>query len=561
MISIRTVIPVILCLLNVQLRAQQSSVHLYGSIHSHSNYSDGNQEANPAYPDAASCFGYARDRALQVDFWGISDHNHSGGGMSLPDYTKGVREADSVNADGQFVSLYGMEWGIISTGGHVIVYGIDSLIGWESGNFSIYNAQADYNSLFGKIAARGDGAFAWLAHMDAGDFGDLLTSPYNAVWDSAICGIAIRSGPAFSTDTLYNDPPGGNYADRYRDLLRKGYHLAPGIDHDSHYITFGRSHQGRTVVVTDTLTREAVMRAFRRRSVYASDDFNARVAFAVSGLAMGSSGTGTTAAQISVQVNDPDGEGVSNIKIWKGVPGGSVNATTLATLYNQSAINFSDNIPVGSPVYYFAEITQPDGHRIWTAPVWYTRTNNPGYELLRFDASLIQNQAKLEWSAINETGVIRYGIERSADGIQFTTVDWVNSTGGNGVVNAYTWPDPILVTTATYYRLKIEDVNGLFSFSPIRKVDPYFTTLNVELVPTVVDGGELLVQIRHDREEPLLLEVFDAAGRLMLNKQITGIRGTTDTRFDTTHWAAGHYSVQVSNTDLSFSDKTVFIRR
>ncbi|MFM9009227.1 MAG: hypothetical protein ACKORE_11685, partial [Bacteroidota bacterium] len=463
---IRTLLLVMAWLLSVHVGAQQPPVHLYGSIHSHSLYSDGNQEANPSYPDAASCYGYARDRAMQVDFWGISDHNHSGGGMSLPDYAKGVREADSVNVDGQFVCLYGMEWGIISTGGHVVVYGIDSLIGWEFGNFSIYNAQADYNSLFGKIAARGDGAFGWLAHMDAGDFGDLLTSPYNAVWDSAICGIAIRSGPAFSTDTLYNDPPGGNYADRYRDLLRKGYHLAPGIDHDSHYITFGRSHQGRTVVVADTLTREAVMRAFRRRSVYASDDFNVRVNFSVSALPMGSSGTGTTAAQISVQVNDPDGEGVSNIKIWRGVPGGSANASTIATLYNQSAINFSDNIPVGSPVYYFAEITQTDGQRIWTAPVWYTRTNNPGYELLRFDASLVQNQAILDWSAINETGVVRYGIERSADALQFTLSDWVNSNGGIGIVNAYTWNDPVPVTAVSYYRLKIEDVNGQFSYSP-----------------------------------------------------------------------------------------------
>lgn len=548
------------CLLNPSASKAQST-YLFGSLHSHSAYSDGNAANDPAYTTAASCYGYVKDRTPQATFWGISDHNHSGGGMSRPDYRKGVTEADTCNAEGRFLALYGMEWGVISTGGHVLIYGIDSLIGWQNGNYDIYNAQSDYSGLFTKVAARGDQAFAYLAHMDGGDFGGILSRPYNATWDSAIVGMAIRSGPAFSTDTTYSDPPNSDYADRYQDLLAKGYHLAPGFDHDNHYINFGRAHQGRTVVLTDDTTSQALMQAFRSRRFYASDDWNARLKFTVGGYAMGSICAGSDEARIRVELNDPDNEGVSSIRIWYGIPGNGVLSTVLVQFNGTDTCSFNHALNWNSTYYYYAEITQTDGHRIWSAPVWYTRANNPGYELLRFEGNTIQDQARLEWSAINENGILRYGIERAQDGLLFTGADWVNSLGGNGIVNAYTWNDPVPLNDVRYYRLKIEDVNGLFSYSPVVKLDPLYSSLSIDLQPSLSEGGELAVQVSHNQEEPLLIEIFDATGRRVLSKEISGARGNTETRFDTSSLSAGHYTVQVSNSDLSLRANASFVRR
>ena len=72
----------------------------FGNIHSHCEYSDGNMANDPNYLTAKSCFEYVQTKALNVNFWGISDHNHSGGGMQRPDYHKGIAEADSTNLDG-----------------------------------------------------------------------------------------------------------------------------------------------------------------------------------------------------------------------------------------------------------------------------------------------------------------------------------------------------------------------------------------------------------------------------------------------------------------------------
>ncbi|MFM9008435.1 MAG: T9SS type A sorting domain-containing protein, partial [Bacteroidota bacterium] len=100
-----------------------------------------------------------------------------------------------------------------------------------------------------------------------------------------------------------------------------------------------------------------------------------------------------------------------------------------------------------------------------------------------------------------------------------------------------------------------------FSYSPVRKLDPFYSTLNLEVQPSLTAGGDVLIQIRHDREEPLLLEIFDAAGRQILRQDISGIRGNTETRFDTSRLSAGHYTVQVSNTDASSRNTVSFVRR
>src|SRR5690606_20307941 len=106
----------------------------FGNLHAHSAYSDGNKDQPSMRP--AEDYAYARN-ARCMDLLGISEHNHYSAhqnpGMLLENYQKGLHQADSfTQANPGFLALYGMEWGTISNGGHVLVYGVDSLIGWET---------------------------------------------------------------------------------------------------------------------------------------------------------------------------------------------------------------------------------------------------------------------------------------------------------------------------------------------------------------------------------------------------------------------------------------------
>ncbi len=552
----------LLLLLCSPLLLPAQTQYWYGSIHSHSEYSDGNQANDTNYHTVKSCFEYIRQHSLQVDFWGISDHNHGSAGMAKADYHKGILEADSVNQDHIFTSLYGMEWGVISSGGHVIIHGIDSLIGWENGNYDIYNGETDYNGLFTKIAQRGDDAFAYLAHMDETDYNNLLAAPYNVVWDSAIIGLALRNGPAFSSDTTYSSLPSFNYFDRYLDLLKKGYHIAPGIDHDNHYIVFGRTHPGRTVVITDSLKREHIMEAFKRRSFYASDDWNSRVEFSVNGYGMGSICSGSLPATIYVKPGDPDNESINHLKIWAGIPGSGTSATVIFTAQGAASdsVHLNVTLPAGSTYYYFAEITQADGDKIWTAPVWYTRNGNPpAFELLSFSAKNVENKAQLYWTTGNEINLDRIDIEKSSDALLFNLAGSKAPAGGPGIITDYTWTDPLAINATVFYRLNIVDNAGLSQTSTVQRVDPLIPSSGFIIYPNPVNATSAQISVSHTREEPCRLEIFSAEGKLMYQSVFLAAFGVITLPLPAENLGNGMYTLRITNSDYSFNKSNRFI--
>lgn len=349
--------------------------YFYGNIHSQSSYSDGNQDsATSLMTKPLQNFNYAK-LSLHTDFYGISDHNHLSAGMTNPAHFHfGVADANAANSDGSFVALYGQEWGVISGGGHVIVYGLDSLMGWDPADYDIYVAQNNYAGLWSKIAAR-PASFAYLAHPQPTDYTNLFTSTISATADAAIIGMAARSGPAFSTNNTYSNPSGSDYTPRYHEALSLGYHLGIGLDHDTHNSVFGRQSAGRLVVMAPALTRFNILDAFRKMRFYSSDDWNVKVDFSINTQPMGSIYAHTGTPTLSVNVSDPDAEATTSITVYYGVPGSGSLPTILTNAVGTSTLNFNHNIANGLSYYYFLEIHQADGDIIWTSPIWYTRNN------------------------------------------------------------------------------------------------------------------------------------------------------------------------------------------
>ncbi|MBN8836388.1 MAG: hypothetical protein J0I09_03965 [Sphingobacteriia bacterium] len=362
---------------SITTNASANYNYYFGNLHAHSHYSDGNKD-NATYTPADD-YAYAKS-SLNLDFLGISEHNHSGAGMSLSSYALGVAQANAATTS-NFLALYGQEWGVISNGGHVLVYGIDSLIGWEPNNYKVFVAKSDYTGtlattgtvgLFAYLRQQGN-AFASYAHPNSTDYNNIASQSYNAMVDSVVIGCAVESGLAFSTNTTYSDPPSSmGFLSYYTKMLAKGYHLGPFMDHDTHYTNFGRANQNRLVVLASSLTKADLFAALKARRFYATEDMDTRISFTLNNQVMGSIFSGSSLPSINISANDPTSPGaVPLIKLMKGVPGSGIAATQVASFSGNNFSYIDNNLVNGSSAYYYADITI-NGKRTISAPVWYS---------------------------------------------------------------------------------------------------------------------------------------------------------------------------------------------
>ena len=520
----------------------------FGNLHAHSSYSDGNKDNTLLVP--ADDYAFAKN-SLCFDFLGLSEHNHLAAGMHLADWQPGRTQAATATTS-TFVGMYGMEWGVISGGGHVIVYGVDSLIGWDPGEYQILVPKSVYKGsggLFDIINRHGNNALATLAHPNSTDYNDLLNGTYDLAADDAIAGSAVESGPAFSTNITYSDPGTSmSYLSYYKSMLSKGYHLGPTIDHDNHNLTFGRTTRSRLVVMAPSLTENSLLDGMRKMRFYASQDCSAKITFTVNSESIGSIVTKVGAPAISLGsiTTNP----VTNVNVMYGVPG-SGTAATILTSSTSGSFSFTDNgLANLSQRYYYLDITESDGARIVTAPIWYTRNDAAPFSNTTITSFFTINEANrvvLKWTTENEILNQVFDIERSDNyGRTYTKIGTLAGKGIADAVSNYGIVDQQPLTGVAYYRLVQKNTKGDISFTDIKTVDrstipvSYFT-----IFPNPVHGI-LNVKIKATAAERTAVEIFDMAGRNMVTQPVALFAGEQNVPVDMGRLQKGSYILKLS---------------
>jgi hypothetical protein len=82
--------------------------------------------------------------------------------------------------------------------------------------------------------------------------------------------------------------------------------------------------------------------------------------------------------------------------------------------------------------------------------------------------------ALLVWQTDNEVNTADFIIEQSTDGILFTAIGDITATGSGK--NNYSFTTPLRANTATdYYRLKMTNKDGKFTYSYVAKINNAIT--------------------------------------------------------------------------------------
>ena len=153
-----------------------------------------------------------------------------------------------------------------------------------------------------------------------------------------------------------------------------------------------------------------------------------------------------------------------------------------------------------------------------------------------------------------------FNIEKSTDAVVYNFSDIKNATGSLGSTALYSWLDPDILDTSTYYRLTIFDNNGLSQLSPIRRVDPSELTFNINIYPNPAGNENTWCSLSHNLVEPMRLEIFSADGKLVLSSNFYSEIGTLYFNLPAEKLSRGLYTIRFSNSDYSINDSKRFIR-
>lgn len=410
----------------------------YGTTHAHTNWSDGGMPnsdcASGRYGYAGGAqpvdaFNYAKTSG-SIDFLAIVEHNHlmqeACAGCTAEQvksrYSAGFSAAQTATVPGSFVGMFGMEWGVISGGGHINVYNQANLMSWTGEPFHVSVDKSNYLQLYTAMKNNQGvlGSYGTFNHPNSSDFGSWART---ADSDAVMRGLSMISGPAFNTSTSFS-PGGSTYQLRYDQALSYGWKIAPEAHQDNHCWNYGNSTPNRTVVLIpngSTFNQQSLVAAYGARRFYAAQDRDVQLVWRTSsGQVMGDSFGATSALPVDVRVSDPASEGVQKIEIWGGragtvaAPGAAPTIVSSNTASSTLAATLAAK-PSGEEWYYYVVAVQADGDTVWSAPIWVawgtsscTVPTAPSLTSPAAGATAVSTSPALSWGAVS--GATSYDI-------------------------------------------------------------------------------------------------------------------------------------------------------
>ncbi len=188
-------------------------------------------------------------------------------------------------------------------------------------------------------------------------------------------------------------------------------------------------------------------------------------------------------------------------------------------------------------------------------------TSNAGYDCYLDDISIKQvalpvtitkfagvkqaNQNLLTWTTASEQNNKGFELQRSADGVNYSTLTFVNSKAINGNSNTtldYTFTDTKPFVGNSYYRLKQLDKDGKESLSQVVLLKgTKGTQLDITSIYPNPTTSQLNVIMSAPSRDKVTIVITDVAGKVLVQKIVNVISGDNGIQLDVSKLASGTY--------------------
>ncbi len=165
-----------------------------------------------------------------------------------------------------------------------------------------------------------------------------------------------------------------------------------------------------------------------------------------------------------------------------------------------------------------------------------------------FTANKQTSGVRLNWETLSEENSSHFEIEKSPDGINFHTVGNINAKGNSTDKSYYSYPEASVLTATNFYRLKMVDRDGSFTYSRVIVIKNDNDLLTVQLFPNPVQDV-LQVQIPSRKKSTISIRINNALGVAVYNKFMQLQEGANATSIPVQHLPAGTYYLVAENDE------------
>jgi hypothetical protein len=172
--------------------------------------------------------------------------------------------------------------------------------------------------------------------------------------------------------------------------------------------------------------------------------------------------------------------------------------------------------------------------------------------LLTFKGSLQNNATLLEWETSNEINTSQFIIERSIDGLNFSHIGSATAAGNNTGNNKYSFIDYEATQQSSsilYYRLKILDKDGAYTYSKVVTISLPYITGKVTVSPNPA-STEVKVAIIAPVEGKLQLNLIDNTGRVVIRNSLWLKKGNNNLSINIGSLSTGFYYLSVAGAEI-----------
>ncbi len=168
---------------------------------------------------------------------------------------------------------------------------------------------------------------------------------------------------------------------------------------------------------------------------------------------------------------------------------------------------------------------------------------------------------ELIWITSEEVNVKEFSIEKSLDGLSWSTIGSVPALGNSTQRNTYSFVDTRKSGANQYYRLKIVDKDGSFSYSKIVRLSSSKDAANSFSFFPNPATEKIIIEMETAGSQTKSILIHNSAGILMLRQEFYLQAGVDRVQVSIAKLPSGPYTITVINQNGTLANSKLLIKQ